>query len=136
MTPSDDRGLAGSLEEIARELADRLQHPEALLSEPACTSANQALVEERRKDIEVGIADGLGGLQSAAAAEDRESPEEPLLVLVEEVMRPGDRRSQGRVALVGVARAFEQIESRVEAPEQCFGREELRPRGGELDGER
>ena len=50
-------------------------------------------------------------------------------------MRPGDRRSQGRVALVGVARALEQIEARVEALEQRLGREELRPRGGELDGE-
>ena len=98
-----DRGLDRGLELLDRELANRLEHPEALLAEAARPSPHEALVEERRERVEIGVADCLGRLERAAPAEDRESPEEPLLVLVEQVVRPGDRRSQRRVALVGVA---------------------------------
>ena len=78
----------------------------------------------------------LGGVERAAAAEDGEPGEEPLLVLVEQVVAPRDRRAQRRVALVGVAAALEQVEPLRDPLEQLLGAEELDARGGELDRER
>ena len=49
-------GAAGFLKSLEPELADRLQHPEALLH-----VANEALVDERVQHVQVGAADGLGG---------------------------------------------------------------------------
>ncbi len=103
--------LARGVELLDREFADRLEHPEALLAEAARPSPHEALVEKRRERVEIGVADCLGRLERAAPAKDRESPEELLLVLVEEIVRPGDRRSQSRVALVGVACPLQEVES-------------------------
>ena len=72
---------------------------------------DEALVEERRERVEVGVADRLGVRERAAAAEDREPGEEPLLVVVEQVVAPGDRGAQRGMALVGVTAALEQVES-------------------------
>ena len=59
-----------------------------------------------------------------------------LLVLVEQVVRPGDRRPQRRVALLGVAGSLQRVEPVGEAIEQRLGREQLRPGGGELERQR
>ena len=72
-------GLARLLEPLCGELSDRLEHPVAVLSEPAGAAAEKALVEEGGERVEVSVADGLGGLERAAAAEDSEPGEEPLL---------------------------------------------------------
>src|SRR5207302_3420411 len=63
---ADVLGFAGFLELLGGVLADRLQHPEALV-----TVAEHALVPERLEDVEVGVGDLLGGLERAAAAKDR-----------------------------------------------------------------
>ena len=57
--------LARFLNTLGRELANCLKHPEALLG-----MAQQALVNKRLQGVEFGVADLLGGLQRAAAAED------------------------------------------------------------------
>src|SRR5712691_7579973 len=77
------------VESLGGVLADRLQHPEALLRVP-----EQALVDERLEDVEAGADDLLGCLQGAAAAEDRKPGEEGLLLVREQVVRPLDRRAQ------------------------------------------
>ena len=118
------------------ELADRLEHPEALLAVRVGAAADEALVEQRRQCVEVRGTNRFGGVEGAAAAEDREPGEELLFVVVEQVVAPGDRGAQGCVALVGVAAALEQVEPLREVLEKLLGAEELDPRRGELDRER
>ena len=77
---------------------------------PSGTAPEQALVEQRRERVEVGVADRLGRLERAARREHREAREELLLRGIEQVVRPGDGRPQGGVALLGVARPLEQVE--------------------------
>ena len=66
---------------FAGVLADRLQHPEALAG-----VAQEALVDERLEEVEVGVADVFGGVEGAAAGEDGEAREELLFVLGEQVV--------------------------------------------------
>ena len=121
------RGTASASPEssqaLERELANRLEHPVALLSEPARAAAEEALVQERREGVEIGVADGLGCLQRASSAEDAQPREELLLVRVEQVVRPRDRRSERRVSLLGVAGPFESVEPVAEPLEQCLRRQ-------------
>src|SRR5919197_5700038 len=63
-----------SLEMLARKLADGLQHPVAPSGE-----AKEAFLDERLQDVEFGVADLLCGLQCAAACEDGERADDPLL---------------------------------------------------------
>ena len=49
--------LARRVESLERELPDRLEHPEALLAVRVGAAAEQALVEQRRQRVEVGVAD-------------------------------------------------------------------------------
>ena len=128
--------LARCLQPLPRELADRLEHPEALLAVRIGAAADEALVEQRRQRVEVGVADRFGGLERGAAAEHREPGEELLLVLVEQVVAPRDRGAQRCMALVGVAAALEEVEPLPDPLEQLLGAEQLDPRGGELDRER
>jgi hypothetical protein len=118
------------------ELADRLEHPEALVPVRIGAAADEALVEERRKRVEVRATHRFGRLESAAAAEDCEPGEQPLFVVVEEVVAPSDRRTQRGVALVGVAAALEQVEPLRDPLEQLLGAKELDACGGQLDRER
>ena len=84
----------------------------------------------------VGVADLLGGLERATAAKDGEAGEEPLLVVVEEIVAPGDRRPQCRVALVCIAASLSRVEPLTDPLEELLRAEELDPCGGELDRER
>ena len=90
---------------FARVLADCLEHPVALVG-----VSEEALLDERLEGVEVGVGDLFGGLERAAAGEHRQRPEQPLLVLGEEVVRPLDRRAQRLLARVGVAAALQQVE--------------------------
>ena len=63
----------------------------------------EALVEERLEGVGVGSGDLLRRLVGAATGEDGETPEEALLLLGEQVIRPLDRRAQGLLAGIGVA---------------------------------
>ena len=67
-------GFVAAHELLERVFADCLEHPEALVR-----VAEQALLDERLQPVEVGAGDLLGGPERAAAAEDREPREEPLL---------------------------------------------------------
>ena len=63
---ADLRCFAGLLELLGGVLADRLQHPESLV-----TVAEHTLVAEPSEDVEVGVGDLRGGFERAAAAKDR-----------------------------------------------------------------
>jgi hypothetical protein len=65
VAPPQFLGLARVLEPLGRVLADRLQHPEALLS-----VAEKALVDEILDGVQVGLGDILGVGDHAAAGED------------------------------------------------------------------
>ncbi len=121
----------GSLESLVRELADRLQHPEAAVCEP-----DEALLDQRLQRVQVGAADGLGRFQGAAAGKDREAGEEPPLLLGEEVVAPGDRRPQGLLARFGIAAALEQIEPLRETLQDLGRGEQSRPGRSQLDRKR
>src|SRR5919197_1511689 len=102
-------GFPGLLQPLRRELADRLQHPIAR-TEFGVTSAQQALVEQRLQRVGVGLADRLGGRVRAAADEYCQPAEEPALLLLEQVVRPGDGGPEGLLARLGVSSALEQVE--------------------------
>ena len=59
------------VEPFDRELADRLEHPVAVVA-----AAQEALVDQRRDLVEIGAADLLGGLQRAPAGEHGEAGEQ------------------------------------------------------------
>src|SRR6266516_3199627 len=124
-------GFASFLQQLAGVLADRLQHPEALLRVP-----EQALVEQGLQAGDVGAGYLLGRLERAAAAEDGQAGEEPLLVRREQVVRPGDRRPQRLLARVGVAAGPEQVQSLRDPLEDLSGCEHADPGGGELERQR
>ena len=87
--------------------------------------------------VEIGLSDLLGGFEGAAAAEDGEPREEPLLVLVEELVAPLDRGAQRPLARIGVARPpFSRSSRCVEALDQLLRREDSHARRRELEGER
>ncbi len=123
--------VARLAEPLRRKLSDRLEHPVALVRE-----TEEALLDERLHGVEVGIRHLLRGRESAAAGEDREAGEQPLLVPVEEVVAPLDRRAQRLLAGVCVATALQEIEAVREAIEDLRRRERLRAGSRELDGER
>ena len=86
------------------ELADRLEHPVALLAVSVCASPNEALVEQRGERVEIRIAHRLCGLERGAPAKDGERGKELLFTLGEQIVRPGDRRAQGRMTRIRVTR--------------------------------
>src|SRR5205085_3690458 len=110
--------------------------PEALVPVRIGAASDEALVEQRRKRVEVRATDCFGRLEGAAAAEDGEPGEQLLFIVVEEVVAPGDRGAKRCVALVGVAAALEQVEPLPDPLEQLLGAEELDPCRGQLDRER
>jgi hypothetical protein len=74
------------LEPLSRVLPDGLQHPVALVR-----VTDEALLNERLESVEVGVCDLFGGLERAAAGEDREAGEELPPSLREEAVGPLDR---------------------------------------------
>lgn len=116
---------------LRRELPNRLEHPEALVA-----PADEALVNERLERVKARVADSLGRRESAPSDEDREPREDPLLVVVQEVVRPGDRRTQRLLAAVGVSATAQQVEALPQALDELPRREHTRSRGGQLDCQR
>src|SRR5205085_10199289 len=110
MTPAQVVLPARLAEPFERELADCLEHPVALLADSSGAAAEQALVEQGGERVEIGLTDELRRLERAAAAEHSEARAECLLVLVEQVVRPGDRRAERQMALLGVAGSLERVE--------------------------
>ena len=62
------------LELLGGVLLDRLEHPVAAAGE-----VDEALLDERLERVQVGVADLLGGVERAAAREDREAREQHAL---------------------------------------------------------
>ena len=124
--------LAGLVEALSRVLADGLEHEEPVVAH----RLEQAEIDQRSERIDVRFGDLLRRRQREAPGEDREAREEPFGALVEQVVAPLDGRPERALPLRRVARALgEQGERRVETPKERLGREQLRSRGGELDGE-
>jgi hypothetical protein len=120
------------LEPLGGVFADRFEHREA-----CSVAAEQVFLDKRLEAVEVGIADVLRGFEGATTGEHREAREESLLAGREQVMAPGDRRFERALAFRRVAGAApQQREPLVESLEQCFRRQDLRARGGELDRQR
>ena len=126
-------GFTRRLQLLGRELANRLEQAEPA----AAPAADEALGHERLERPEVGAGHGLGTFGREAAREDAQPPEERSLLLVEQVVAPGDRRVEGLLAggEVGGA-ALQQREAALEPLEQRLRLEDAHARGGELDRER
>ena len=132
-------GVRALLEACERVSPNRLEHREARLAVGLLLLAEQAVVDERRDSGEssLGAADRLCGLQRAAAREDGELREELTILRSEQVVAPVDRRAESLLPRRLVARAArEQLEAALQPGEQRLRREQLRPRGRQLDRQR
>ena len=119
-------------EALACEFADRLEHREPPLPFP-----DEALVDERGQGVQVALAHGLGRLERPAPGEDREPRQSLLLVLLEQVVAPGDRRPQRLLPFGCVpGPAGEEREPLLQPSEQGIGRQDLDARRRQLDRER
>ena len=90
--------------------------------------ADEALVDERLQGIERGFPHLLGRPERTSAREDG-AGEELLLLLGKQVEAPLDGGPKRLLARIGVAAAFEQVETLGEALEDLGGREHARARG-------
>src|SRR5437764_11409161 len=120
----------GGATQLGSELSDRLEHPEPLAGVP-----DEALVDERLENVEVGGAHLLGCLECAATLEDRQTSEQLLFLLAEQVVRPLDRCAQRLLPRVLVAAALQQVETLRQPFEDLRWREHARPGGRQLDGQ-
>ena len=138
---SDPRGVAECLGDPEASAAPRRTGGSSRASRIAPrrggrAAAEEALVQERLERRQIGVAHGLGGLEGAACREDGQPGEERLFGGPEEVVGPLDRGAERRVALVGVAGPPRQVEPVAQRLERRVRSEQLRSRGGELDGQR
>ena len=146
VAPRDDVRLAPGREHLGGVLADRLEHREARLDvgRGLVLEPDQALVleladpvDDVATDLVGGAADRLGHRQVEPATEHGQPIEQPPRAVVEQVVAPGDRPAQGLLSLGQVARpGGQRRQVVVEAGQDLVGREQLDPRGGELDGQR
>ena len=98
---------------------------------------HETLVEERLDGIEVGSGDSFRRNECAAAGEHRQGPEDRLLLLAQEVVRPGDRRLERALALLDVAVARSQeLELLGQSLVDRCRRQRTHAGGRELDRER
>ena len=132
MPPAQLGFLAARGEPLARVLADRLQHPEALVRCGGAGSCRRATAACRGRRS----ATCLGRLERAAAAEDGQAGERALLFR-RRAGRGSTRSSRAAsLARIGVPAALEQVEPLREALEDLRRGEDARARGGELERER
>ena len=107
--------LARLLQLVAGVFADRLEHVEARLTVRVVPPDEQILLDERLDQIERAVANGLDHVESGTAGEHGEPREEPLLVWLEQLVAPVDRRSKRLLAVGNVTRASgQQIEPLVQ----------------------
>ena len=93
--------------------ADGGEHREAL-----AISANETAVDERCEHVEVGAAHGFGRIQPELARKDAQTGEEILLLVVQELVAPGERVTQRPMPGRLVARAAGQQLEAVAQPVQ------------------
>src|ERR687887_2050850 len=81
--------LAALVEALGRVLADGLQQ-----REPVARGLDEALVDQRRNSVDVGVRNRLRSIEREAACEDGEPPEELLLLSRQKGVAPVDGRAQ------------------------------------------
>ena len=142
MAPGDRLQLAGAVQLLAPELADRLQHREPRRPAGGLGPADQRLVDQGGEPVEgvhpevLGIADRLGRLERPAAGEHRQPGEQAPLDRVEQVVAPGDGAAQGPLPVrEGPGPGGQQGEALLEPGQDLGGRQHLGPGGGQLDGQ-
>ena len=120
--------------------ADGAEHQEAGLAIARRHLAQQALLDERTEAIEqvdvqlVPRAHLLDGVQSGAAQEDGEAPEERPFVIGQQLVAPVDRSAQRLLPLRAIAAAAgEKIQPVAQARQHRLGSEDVDPRRGQLD---
>src|SRR5688500_2583268 len=101
--------LAAHIQPFQAELAHRLEQGKPRIATRLLSSTKLACIDERRPPfqrvkITFSIADGVDRFQRAPASEDREPPEEGLLLRGEQIMAPGDGVAQGPLAGWGISR--------------------------------
>ncbi len=120
-----------------RELFDRLQEPEPGLAVRIGSLFEKTAFDQRLQQIEFRVADRLHCVEAAAVDEHGQASKQASLVLVEQVVAPGDRRSEGLLALLEITSAAGQhAQPLVQAAEQGLRREHNDSRGRELERER
>jgi hypothetical protein len=129
------RDLAAARELLGSELTDRLEQPVAVA---ACVSTptDEALVDEGLQGVHAGIADRFGRLMCAAVDEDGESREEPLLIRLQQVVGPANRRPQRLLSRIRITTSLEEVQPLTQTLEELFGREDHAARGCELERQR
>src|SRR5687767_13007951 len=88
-----------------RELADRLEHPEASFAVRLLRLQDETLLDKGGELGQVRVTDRLSRLDRPAAGEDRKAGEQRLFALVEQAVAPLDRRAQRLLARRQIARA-------------------------------
>ena len=135
--------LAGLLEPLRGVLPHGLQQAVAAIA-GALLDVDERLVDQAAEESDrllalqrIPCADVLGRLQAEAPGEHREAPQEDLLVGIEQIEAPGERRPQR--LLPGHRRAAppgEQVEGVVEALDDLRGGQGADPGRRELDCQR
>ena len=124
--------LGARVEQLARVLADRLEHAEAL-----AVGTDEALVDERAEGVEISAAHLLDRLERASPDEDGQAAEQRPLVVVEELDAPADRVAQRSMPGGRIARPRgEELEAVLQTSEHRRRGQQLDPRRGQLDRER
>ena len=129
---ADCRLLAPGREAVGAVLLDRLKHPEARLAtclEPeqhALVDQGRDRLEEVRVDPAGSVHNGRRRVERATPDEHRQQPEQPLLVLGEQVVAPRDRVAQRPLPLGQITRtAGQKLETVLEPSDRgAPGRDE------------
>ena len=132
MAIAEDIDLPCLVQSLERILADRLQHPVAVVGVP-----DEALVDKRLQRVQSGRHDILRCIECRAAGEDRQAREEVLLGGDKKLIAPFDRPTQGSLALRKVTSAAGQKrEALVDSCEELLRREDFDSRGREFQRKR
>src|SRR6266567_6793439 len=143
MSLSSDFHLPTRRENLQPILADRHQHQEAWLLAFLLGLLQQALVEKRGNGIQGWLhliakraAHRLDCWKPATTGKDREPPEKPLLVGIEEVVAPGDGIAEGLLPRGPIAFPTRQDSQRLVQPcEERLRWQQFDARCCQLDGQ-
>ena len=124
--------LCGRRELLCGVLTDRLEQREAPAAEP-----QEALVDERRELVQVGVAHGLGSLQRTTTCERGQTREQLALASRQQLVAPRNRLAQRLLATRRVARArCQQRQPLLQALEDRVCREHARAPRSQFDRQR
>src|ERR671932_2521324 len=110
--------LTRRVELLDREVTDRLKHPITI----RVAHADEALVDKRREDVQITIANTLDRVECRSACENAKPAEQGLLLFVEEIVAPFDRRPQCPLARRRISRCGRKNRSMPLKPLEKCGR--------------